>query len=112
MRMVRVYTEFKDNKDADPLSFDLIIDDKNRVVGDGYMLGLLGKPEESGECYPFAFLGDGSMDFGVASTDDRWWKSDLRGQPIVPNGTLKVWDGSEKEFEYRIAKIVDLPEPG
>jgi hypothetical protein len=106
---VRVYTEYARDKDTDPLSFDLIIDDKKRAMTDGYMFGLLGRADQGSDCRPFAFLEDGYMDFGSGSKDDRWRKSDLRELTIEANVALKVWDGNDDEFEYRIVKIVDLP---
>jgi hypothetical protein len=106
-RYVRVFTEFTKDKDSDPLSFDLIINDKKRAMTDGYMYGLLGLADQGSDCRSFVFLEDGSMDFG--GEDDRWWKSDLRERTIEPNGTLKVWDANDEEFEYKIVKIVDLP---
>ena len=109
-RFVRVYTEYTKDKDDGPLSFDLVINDKKRAMADGYTYGLHGVADKGSDCRPFVFLEDGSMSFGAASgEDDRWWKSDLRERTIELNGTLKVWDGNEEEFEYKIVKIVDLP---
>ena len=108
-RYVRVFTEYTKDKDSGPLSFDLILDDKKRVMGDVYMFGLLGTAEKGSDCRFFVFISDGSMDFGSADEDDRWWKSDLRERTIEMNGALKVWDANEEEYEYKIVKIVDLP---
>ena len=106
MKYVRVYAESVENKDEYPMSFDLLLDDQSRASGDWYMYGLSGRPEQDGQCYLFALVPDGSMDFGAAYQDeaDRWWKTDLRGQKIEQNAAFKIWE-KEQEYEYKIVKI-------
>lgn len=113
MKFMRIFTEDHVDK-AYPLSFDLMVDDQNRVAGENYAFGLLGKPEDDGDCYPFVLLADGSMDFGAADEEGRWWKTDLREKTIEVNGEFTAWEGLKETegFEYRILKIIDLTEKG
>ncbi len=106
MKYVRVYAEAIENKDEYPLSFDLLLDDQSRAGGDFFMYGLSGKPEEDGQCYPFALVADGSMDFGAAyeKEEDRWWKTDLREKKIELGAAFKVTE-KETEYDYTIVKL-------
>ncbi len=109
MKYVRVSAESVENKDDYPLSFDLLLDDKGKVGGDFHMLGLSGRPENDGQCYPFALVADGSMDFGAAyeNEEDRWWQTDLREKKIEMGAAFKV-TSKEIEYDYKIVKIDEL----
>jgi hypothetical protein len=111
MKYVRISAELVDNKDDNPLSFDLLLDDKGKASGDFYMYGLSGRPENDGQCYPFALVGDGSMDFGAAYEDeaDRWWQTDLREKKIEMGAAFKV-TSKEGDYDYKIVKIETLGE--
>ena len=107
MKYVRVYAEsIKSEEDDYPLTFDLLLDDQGKATGDFYMLGLSGKPEEDGQCYPFALIPDGSIDFGATheKEDERWWKTDLREKKIEIGVAFKVIEQDE-EYDYKIVKI-------
>jgi hypothetical protein len=109
MKYVRVYAETAENKDEYPLSFDLLLDDKGKATGDFYMYGLSGRPEDDGQCYPFALVADGSMDYGASyeNEEDRWWKTDLREKKIEMGAAFKVSE-KEQEYDYTIVKIDNL----
>ena len=109
MKYVRVYAESVENKDDYPLSFDLLLDDQGKAAGDFYMYGLSGRPEDDGQCYPFALVADGSMDFGAVyeNEEDRWWKTDLREKKIELGAAFKVTE-KETEYGYTIIKIDEL----
>ena len=113
MKYVRVYTESIKSEEADdyPLTFDLLLDDKGQAAGDVYMLGLSGKPEQDGECFPFALIPDGSIDFGATyeKKEERWWKTDLREKKIEAGAAFKVIEQDE-EYDYKIVKIDVLSE--
>jgi hypothetical protein len=113
MKFLRVYAEYEKDKDEYPLCFDLIVDDRNRMVGDWYTCGLAGRPENDGTCWPFVLLGDGSIDFGAAfeREEERWWSTDLRTQPVKLGQAFSVSE-SDSEYTYRIVKVVDLGEQG
>jgi len=106
MKYVRVYAEYVENKDDNPLSFDLLLDGTSKAGGDFYMYGLSGRPEDDGQCYPFALVADGSMDFGAAyeNEEDRWWKTDLREKKIAMSAAFKV-SQKETDYNYTIIKI-------
>jgi hypothetical protein len=106
MKYVRIYAEYVQNKDEYPMTFDFLLDDAGKPAGQHYTYGLSGRPEESGECFPFALVADGSMDFGSAyqNEEDRWWKTNLREQNIEPNAPFKIWE-KEQEYDYTIVKI-------
>jgi hypothetical protein len=109
MKYVRIFAESVENKDDYPLSFDLLLDDQSKATGDFYMCGLSGRPEDDGQCYPFALVADGSMDFGAAYEDekDRWWQTDLREKKIEMGAAFKV-TSNETEYDYTIVKIDEL----
>lgn len=109
MKYVRVYAETAENKDEYPLSFDLLLDDKGKATGDFYMYGLSGRPEDDGQCYPFALVADGSIDYGASyeNEEDRWWKTDLREKKIEMGAAFKVSE-KEQEYDYTIVKIDNL----
>jgi hypothetical protein len=107
MKYVRVSAESVADKDDYPLSFDLLLDDKGKAAGDFYMYGLSGRPEDDGQCYPFALVADGSMDFGATyeNEEDRWWKTDLRENKIG-------WAASGSEKERITTTVVKIDELG
>ena len=109
MKYVRVYAESVENKDDYPLSFDLLLDDQAKATGDFYMFGLSGRPEQDGQCFPFAFVADGSMDFGAVyeNEEDRWWRTDLREKKIEIGAAFKVTE-KETEYDYTIVKLDEL----
>lgn len=109
MKYVRISAEYVENKDDNPLSFDLLLDGTSKAGGDFYMYGLSGRPENDGQCYPFALVADGSIDFGSAyeNEEDRWWKTDLREKKIEMGVAFKVSD-KEQEYDYKIVKIDEL----
>ena len=111
MKYVRVAAESVEDKDEYPLSFDLLLDGTSKATGDFYMYGLSGRPENDGQCYPFALVADGSMDFGAAyeNEEDRWWQTDLREKKIEMGAAFKV-TSKEIEYEYKIVKIDVLSE--
>jgi hypothetical protein len=111
MKYVRVYAESTKSKDDYPLAFDLLLNDKGQASGDFYMLGLAGKPDEDGQCYPFALIADGSVDFGASyqKEDERWWKTDLRENKIEIGSAFKVIE-QDDEYDYKIVKIDVLSE--
>ena len=107
MKYVRVYTEsIQKDEDEYPLAFDLLLDDQGKATGDFYMLGLSGKPDEDGQCHPFALIPDGSIDYGASyeKEDERWWKTDLREKKIEMGAAFKVIDQGD-EYDYKIVKI-------
>ena len=111
MKYVRAYAESIESKDEYPLSFDLLLDGASKASGDFYTYGLSGRPEDDGQCYPFALVADGSMDFGAAyeNEEDRWWQTDLREKKIEMGAAFKV-TSKETEYEYKIVKIDVLSE--
>jgi hypothetical protein len=111
MKCVRIYAESVENKDEYPMSFDLLLDAEGKVTGDFYTYGLSGRPEQDGQCYPFALVADGSMDFGAAyeNEQERWWRTDLREHKIEQGAAFKIWE-QDQEFAYTIVKIDVLAE--
>jgi hypothetical protein len=114
MKYVRIYTEpVADDEDDDedlPVSFDLLLGPDGKPVGKVHSYGLSGQPEEDGQCYPFALVPDGSIDFGAGhDEDERWWKTDLLQHKIEMGTTFKIQQGGQ-EFEYRIVKVDLLAE--
>ena len=109
MKYVRIFAESVADKDDYPLSFDLLLDGASKAAGDFYMYGLSGRPENDGQCYPFALVADGSMDFGafLENEEDRWWQTDLREKKIEIGAAFKV---TEKQtiYDYKIVKIDEL----
>jgi len=111
MQYVRIDAEYVENKDEYPMSFDLLLDEQGKVAGEFYTYGLSGRPEQDGQCYPFALVADGSMDFGAAYEKDeqRWWRTDLREHKIELGAAFKIWE-QEQEYAYTIVKIDVLSE--
>ena len=111
MKYVSIHAESVENKDEYPMSFDLLLNPEGKVTGDFYTYGLSGRPEQDGQCYPFALVADGSIDFGATyeKEAERWWRTDLREHKIEMGVAFKIWE-QDQEFAYTIVKIDVLSE--
>ena len=92
-----------------PFTVKIKVRDKGKASGDFYMNGLSGRPEQDGQCYPFALVADGSIDFGASSEneEDRWWKTDVREKKIEVGAAFKVTE-KETDYDYAIVKSQSL----
>jgi hypothetical protein len=111
MKYVRIDAEYTQNKEEFPMSFDLLLDAEGKVVGDFHTYGLSGRPDVDGQCFPFALVADGSMDFGASyeKEEERWWRTDLRDHKIEMGAAFKIWE-QDQEFDYTIVKLDVLAE--
>ncbi len=101
----RIFARWEDDPLESPITLDAPLDGLPPRIRGGWVLfgatGLGGPAVRA-----FALDADGRMDFGAGRADaDRFWRTDIRAQPIVLGGVFDVvWSGGERGV-YRIEKI-------
>jgi hypothetical protein len=89
MRSVRITCLPINAQSEKPITVEAVLDDEDRIHGQHTLFGIWGRPGKDEEYYPFAYHGDGVVDYGSAlEAKDRYFDFDLRGGTITINRML------------------------
>jgi len=90
MRFVRITCLPVNAQSEKPITLDAVLDDSDRIQGQHTLFGIWGRPGKDVEYYPFAYHGDGVIDYGSAldAKTDRYFDFDLRSGSITVNRML------------------------
>ncbi|HKD47104.1 MAG TPA: hypothetical protein VKB67_05425 [Rhizomicrobium sp.] len=90
MRSVRITCLPINAESEKPITLDAVLDEEDRIHGQYTLFGIWGRPGTDEEYYPFAFHGDGVIDYGAAldAKSDRYFDFDLRTGKIAINRML------------------------
>ena len=90
MRSVRITCLPINAESEKPITLDAVLDGEDRIHGQHTLFGIWGRPGKDQEYYPFAFHGDGVIDYGAAldAKTDRYFDFDLRTGKIAINRML------------------------
>jgi hypothetical protein len=105
MRSVRIICLPINAASERPISLDAVLDDQDKIHGQHTLFGIWGRPGKDPEYYPFAYHGDGVIDYGSAlEAKDRYFDFDLRGGPIAINRMLSY---KSKDRSIVVSYLID-----
>ena len=89
MRSVRITCLPINAQSEKPITVEAVLDGEDKIHGQHSLFGIWGRPGKDEEYYPFAYHGDGVVDYGSAlEARDRYFDFDLRDGTITINRML------------------------
>ena len=89
MRSVRITCLPINAQSERPITVEAVLDGEDKIHGQHSLFGIWGRPGKDEEYYPFAYHGDGVVDYGSAlEAKDRYFDFDLRDGTITINRML------------------------
>lgn len=105
MRSVRITCLPINAQGEKPITLDAVLDDQDKIQGQHTLFGIWGRPGKDEEYYPFAFHGDGVIDYGAAlEAKDRYFDFDLRSGAITINRMLSY---KSKDRSLVVSYLID-----
>jgi len=105
MRSVRITCLPINAESEKPITLDAVVDDEGKIHGQHSLFGIWGRPGKDEEYYPFAYHGDGVIDYGSAlEAKDRYFDLDLRGGAITVNRMLSY---KAKDRSIVVSYLID-----
>lgn len=105
MRSVRITCLPINAQSEKPITLDVVLDGEDRIHGQHTLFGIWGRPGKDEEYYPFAFHGDGVIDYGSAlEGKDRYFDFDLRSGAITVNRMLSY---KSKDRSIVVSYLID-----
>ena len=98
-RAVRVVLVYEPDPMSEPYSFDVMLDNAGRIADAACAYGVCGD-------YPAVLKSDGAIDFGPAmDAASRYYRTDLRMQPMTPGAQIVVRDAENQPWIYRVESV-------
>ena len=110
LKHVRIFLDPKSREDMDPICVDAALNEQQKIAGKWFIFGLSGNTDDKSTWYPIVCRIDGTIDFGAGYEGERWWRTNIREKTIQVGSLVSVWDESEQEFLFQVAKIQELSE--
>lgn len=106
MRSVRITCLPINTESEKPITLDAVLDGEGKIHGQHTLFGIWGRPGKDDDYYPFAFHGDGVIDYGGAldAKTDRFFDFDLRNGKIEINRILSY---KAKDRSIVVSYLVD-----
>src|SRR5580704_2963731 len=105
MRSVRITCLPINAQSEKPITVEAVLDDEDRIHGQHSLFGIWGRPGKDEEYYPFAYHGDGVVDYGSAlEAKDRYFDFDLRSGTITINRMLSY---KSKDRSIIVGYLID-----